>query len=661
MAAFSGFGKALPVLFAFLLLSTTCMAAGYSGSIILEIPAVEKTEGGERGSLASLQISIKEGDGHVFVDTVPLTEIDTQAGARIAKQAVEETLGISLDNYDIFYVIRSDAPTISGPSAGAAMATGLMSLVLNLSIDRSVVMTGTCSPDGSIGHVGGILEKAEAVANSGASLFLIPKGQGTITIENSSAPGSQGNVITEAKRIIVSDYARSMWNLSVVEVSDITDAMKYMTGYAIARKDPDIREDSIMEESMREMSMKFIEETDTAIARAEQSIAGSGMDQKSKSDMATILDEQKKKLDDARKSQDAGEYYTASSFCFTASIELERIEKAIELNASLDKVLFAGTFLNSTAKNIEDAEKMVEAAEMRIDNASDIEVILLSYERINEARNYLSEASKSIDAGNYDDSIFYTSYADERAETVKRWIALCDRFSGSPFWFSFSEISGLSRLRLVETISIANYAEILGIDTSGIEAMISIARKNFNSGNYEYALFNTVAIEASAEASIVFSGIDINDTNSTAEKIAKLEYNALREIGSAQQRGVTPIMALNYYEYGKHFEASDTAVAVNYLVYSKHFARIAEDIDAVRNGKDFSIDAALVRSGSIDAALGYRSYAVVMIVFIAGIVTGIMIVSLRRKEKVPGGYPPKPKKFRRAVISKRAGRAATKG
>ena len=38
-------------------------------------------------------------------------------------------------------------------------------------------MTGTIDPDGTLGQVGGIAAKAEAAAEKGAAIFIVPDGQ----------------------------------------------------------------------------------------------------------------------------------------------------------------------------------------------------------------------------------------------------------------------------------------------------------------------------------------------------------------------------------------------------------------------------------------------------------------------------------------------------
>ncbi|MEM5813287.1 MAG: ATP-dependent protease, partial [Candidatus Aenigmatarchaeota archaeon] len=86
--------------------------------VTLLVPAIERVNNTERGVMAILQIYAKEGNGHIFIDTMPLTEIDTQTSARIAREVVSSILDLDMSNYDLFIVIRSDSPAVGGPSAG---------------------------------------------------------------------------------------------------------------------------------------------------------------------------------------------------------------------------------------------------------------------------------------------------------------------------------------------------------------------------------------------------------------------------------------------------------------------------------------------------------------------------------------------------------------
>jgi PDZ domain-containing protein len=67
-------------------------------------------------------------------------------------------------------------PGVGGPSAGLAYALAVTDM-LDKPDDargRTIAATGTIAPDGSVGPVGGVHEKAIAVRRAGAKVFLVP-------------------------------------------------------------------------------------------------------------------------------------------------------------------------------------------------------------------------------------------------------------------------------------------------------------------------------------------------------------------------------------------------------------------------------------------------------------------------------------------------------
>lgn len=67
---------------------------------------------------------------------------------------------------------------VGGPSAGTMFALGIIDKLTpeNLADDQLVAGTGTISPTGEVGAIGGIQQKMFAARDSGAQLFLAPKG-----------------------------------------------------------------------------------------------------------------------------------------------------------------------------------------------------------------------------------------------------------------------------------------------------------------------------------------------------------------------------------------------------------------------------------------------------------------------------------------------------
>ena len=91
------------------------------------------------GVIADLTVEVRPGEGHVFMDTIPLTKIDTQASARLAREVACQTLSIDCSNLDFFYIIRSSYVMIGGPSAGAALTVATMAALQNVELNEDVV------------------------------------------------------------------------------------------------------------------------------------------------------------------------------------------------------------------------------------------------------------------------------------------------------------------------------------------------------------------------------------------------------------------------------------------------------------------------------------------------------------------------------------------
>ena len=70
------------------------------------------------------------------------------------------------------------ANEIGGPSAGLMFALGIVDKVGddNLTDGRFIAGTGTITPQGSVGPIGGIQLKMIAARDKGASVFLAPSG-----------------------------------------------------------------------------------------------------------------------------------------------------------------------------------------------------------------------------------------------------------------------------------------------------------------------------------------------------------------------------------------------------------------------------------------------------------------------------------------------------
>lgn len=195
-----------------------------------EINLVAVDEEGN-GVITPLYVGVEPGDGKVLTNIEKLLFwIDTQFSIQTARDIAENITQIDTHNLDITYSLSTNATLIGGPSAGAALTVATVAALQNKEIRHDVMMTGTVQADGSIGQVAGILQKATAAKELGASMFLVPEGQSTQILlkPNETCVRRFGFIFCETT------YEKEVLNIgetvgiSVIEVSTVEDAMKYL-------------------------------------------------------------------------------------------------------------------------------------------------------------------------------------------------------------------------------------------------------------------------------------------------------------------------------------------------------------------------------------------------------------------------------------------------
>ncbi len=186
-----------------------------------------------KGVAIPLYVEVRPGTGKVLADIDNLLFwVDTQHSIQLARDLAANITGRNAKTFDVIYTIRSNASIVGGPSAGAAFTIATIAALRNITLDNSVLITGTINPDGRIGEVGGIYEKAEAAKNIGTKLLLVPQGKGTEIklIPEEKCIRKPGFIFCETtykkKKINISEKV----GIEVREVETIYDAINYFFG-----------------------------------------------------------------------------------------------------------------------------------------------------------------------------------------------------------------------------------------------------------------------------------------------------------------------------------------------------------------------------------------------------------------------------------------------
>ena len=186
------------------------------------------------GTVMKITVDVRDGTGLALVNTEVPTGVDFQTSAKTAIKVAQKISGVDLSNKDVIFSISSknnqELQAVDGPSAGAAMTALLTSDLLGKQIDDKVLITGTILPDGTVGKVGGVAEKADAAGKYGAKIFLVPNGQALAHVQSCDEKRSgvfiYRSCTLEEKPL--SPIMEDKYGMKVIEVDNIEKASEYL-------------------------------------------------------------------------------------------------------------------------------------------------------------------------------------------------------------------------------------------------------------------------------------------------------------------------------------------------------------------------------------------------------------------------------------------------
>lgn len=146
------------------------------------------------GTTIALTIDGIGADGAVVpreaeVDLARCGDVPTCAQGR-PDQPDSAFLGVASEPRDfdarLPFEVAIDTRGVGGPSAGLAFTLSILDLLTDgdLTGGRRIAVTGTIEPDGSVGNVGGVVQKAAAAAAAGAEVLLVPRDEFDLAADN---------------------------------------------------------------------------------------------------------------------------------------------------------------------------------------------------------------------------------------------------------------------------------------------------------------------------------------------------------------------------------------------------------------------------------------------------------------------------------------------
>jgi uncharacterized protein len=502
--------------------------------------AVEESALGEKGAIAHLYLKTIGGKGEVFTATYPLTEMDTQISARLAKDIACDYARHKCDK-DFLYTIKSDSPIVGGPSGGAALAVITIAELLNEDIDEKVSVTGTINSGGIIGPVGGIKEKIKVAAVNGLETVLIPKGTRFMDTDDLENENQTYDLVELGKSLEV----------DVIEVSTVDEAYSYFVHKAVP-------EDTVVPEidpKYRETMKNLAEVLCNRSRELEKGLSGK------------LYEEGRNLTADADASYANEEYYSAASFCFGASI---KFLQSMYRNLNYDEVKEKLDELNEQRKKFEVPE---------YDSITDLQIFMVVEERLFETDSWLEKTNESLEQAKKNESYLETArnqvaYASERLYSAHAWSNFFDN-KEEELRFDREGLKEGCIKKLAEAEERYQYVKIYFPSlVKETQEELGQAKKDRADEQYELCIFK--AAKAKAEADVLLGVMGIK--SGYVEQIIEEKLKAVGRILSEQT--TFPIVAYSYYEYANNLKDEDSYSSLLYSEYALELADLSLYVEA---------------------------------------------------------------------------------
>lgn len=550
-------------------------------SVTVYAPAVAETKDGLTGIATVITVTVQNGtgcSGKVFVETVPLTEVDMQGSARLAVSVAGSLTGIDITSYDFFFVIKTSSPIIGGPSAGAIMTVATIAALKGWELDNRTMMTGMINPDGSIGPVGGIKEKIDAAHSVGARRFLIPKGQMIVytTVTKTIKQDGWIRIYTEKKEINISEYARENYGIEVIEVEDINDAIYYFTGYRF--EEPKVDKNITTEKYIN--SMKPLAENLLLIVRKSYEDASKLLNETRdlipnffplnyRDSIEDSLKASKDALIESERSYNDGLFYSSTSKSFQSLINSRFVTYACEYFSSMDKKGYTYSIL-TYAKDLYNKSKDL-ANNANISGFISLQCVGAAQKRLFEAEAYIEEAEEYYNKGDYLNSLYRLAFSVERCNSVGWWINISSKF-GEEIEIDKNRLEEIANKYLDLARNSVMYSQIILQEIGESSSLMNEAIELLDEAGSmirDYpasSLFTSLEALTKANLAIEILG------GSEKDRLERIKDKAAIEIGESRNYGVEPVLAVSYYEFAETLENKSVADSIVYYRYAQMIA-----------------------------------------------------------------------------------------
>ncbi|MBD3203567.1 hypothetical protein GF327_04685 [Candidatus Woesearchaeota archaeon] len=516
--------KIIPIIFLLLLLVISSNAD--SGE--MKLLATSEINNKLYGNGADLFLEIKPGSGRIFIDSFPLTKLDTVMSTRFANEIACDFIDKDCVRYDFFYTIRANTAIVGGPSAGAAISILTISVLEDIPLRKDAAITGTINSGGLIGPVSGIKEKATYASKINMTKVMIPRWSNIneTELENMSR-----------KR-----------NIEIKKVSNLREAFYEMTGVQIGKNY------SLIVSSDYVNKMKNISEK----------ICKRSLETKPQ-----IINNRTKNADElfekGKTAKDQGKYYSSASYCFGANVQYRYASLLNEDLSEKDIIEIVNEYKNKSS----DFKDFISRKE--IDTITDLQTLMVVTERIIDSKEYLDNSLVELMGNNTNMSVYNLAFGIERLNSAVSW-SMFFGDNGKTFEINEKTIKESCLEKISEVEERVEYVkQYFPYPSDSVNEEVSYAHRDYNNGDYSLCLFK--ASKAKAEIDIFLNSIGIKK-----EQLGLLIDERLGQaeqiIGKQIENNVFPIIGFSYYEYAKSLKDTDQFSSLLYLEYAIELSKL---------------------------------------------------------------------------------------
>lgn len=498
------------------------------------------SEDGTQGTKADLFVEIKPGTGKIFLETIPLTKLDTQLSTRFAQQIACNFIKKDCSKKDFFYTIRSDAAIVGGPSAGAAIAATTAALLDNKIIKQDITMTGTINAGGIIGNVGSVREKVLLARTENISTVLIPLGsryQYDNTTNTTIDLYSLGN-----------DLA-----MNITEVSTLADVLTALTGKNYHQNYGKIVVDESYKKIMKAIAADLCNrtvqlKTDTQQKDAQQYIQGLNHTYQ------------------AMRAFENRQYYTAASRCFAANLQFSFLFLN-QTNMTL------GQLHNVTRSLQEEGGKFSLYLDQRpLETLTDLQVYVVVKERMDEAKEglqVLTKLSENATAVN-DAQMQVLAFVNERLYTAKAWSTFFNTGT-EKITLNNELLKEACAKKLSELQERFQFLEVLaGVPLLQKAKEVYAVDQQREKGNYKLCLYMASKQKAELDYTLAVA----STSKEKLDIIVQQRLDVAEQEISKQLQKFFPILGYSYYEYAAYLKENDPYSSLLFAQYSLELSHI---------------------------------------------------------------------------------------